>query len=94
MLNLVRPAFLLSLAITLFVGVNAAHAAPLTAGSDIHVSDGSGNTGGGEFSVVVIGDVATFISSASAHGYINFVKRLPCRCDFDVRSVRPDIKRR
>jgi hypothetical protein len=82
MLNLVRPAFLLSVAITLFAGVNAAHASPLVAGSDIHVSDGAGTTGGGEFLVAVIGDVETFISFCLQHTeYINFVN------DFNVDAI-------
>ncbi len=74
MFNLIRPTVLLFVTITLFVGVNAAHAAPLTVGSDIRVSDGSGTTGGGEFTVVVVGDIATFISFCLQHTeYLNFV---------------------
>ncbi len=82
MLNLIRAAFLLFVTMTVFVGVNAAHAAPLAAGSDIRVSDGSGTTGGGEFTITVIGDIATFISFCLQHTeYIDFAN------DFNVDAI-------
>ena len=84
MFNLIRPAFLLFVTITLFAGVNAAHAAPLAAGSDIRVSDGSGTTGGGEFNIVIVGDIATFISFCLQHTeYVNFVD------EFNVDAISP-----
>ena len=73
MSNLIRSAFLLFVTITLFAGVNVAHAAPLAAGSHIRVSDGSGTTGGGEFNIVVVDDIATFITFCLQHTeFINF----------------------
>ena len=73
MLNLIRPLFLLTATITLFVGIDAAHAAPLTAGSTIVVSKGPGTTGGGEFTIAVVDDATTFISFCLQHTeYLNF----------------------
>ena len=72
MLNSLRPAFVLSLAITLLAGAAIADAAPLTVGDDIHVLDGPGTTGGGEFTIVV--DATTnFVSFCLQRTeYINF----------------------
>ena len=83
MLNSLRRAFLLSLTITLFVGAAIADAAPLMVGDDIHVVDGPGTTGGGEFTIVV--DAATsFVSFCLQRTeYINFSNA------FNVDAISP-----
>ena len=73
MSNAIRPAVLLSLLITLFAGAPIADAAPLMVGDDIHVLDGPGTTGGGEFTIVV-DPTTSFVSFCLQRTeYINFV---------------------
>ena len=58
--------------ITLLAGAAIADATPLTAGDDIHVLDGPGNTGGGEFTIVV-DPTTSFVSFClQMTEYINF----------------------
>ena len=58
--------------ITLLAGAAIADATPLTAGDDIHVLDGPGNTGGGEFTIVV-DPTTSFVSFCLQRTeYINF----------------------
>ena len=72
MLNSLRPAFVLSLAITLLAGAAIADAAPLTVGDDIHVLDGPGTTGGGEFTIVVDATTSFVRFCLQRTEYINF----------------------
>jgi hypothetical protein len=72
MSNPIRPAVLLSLMITLLAGAAIADAAPLTAGDYIHVLDGPGNTGGGEFTIVVDPTTSFVTFCLQMTEYINF----------------------
>jgi hypothetical protein len=71
MSNSIRLAVLLSL-ITLLAGAAMADAAPLTAGNEIHVLDGPGNTGGGEFTIVVDSTTSFVSFCLQMTEYINF----------------------
>ena len=60
---------------------SSAGATPIVAGTDIHVFNGPGNTGGGEFTIVV-DDTTSFISFCLQQTeYINFVN------DFNVDAI-------
>jgi hypothetical protein len=72
MLNSLRPAFVLFLAITLLAGAAIADAAPLTVGDDIKVLDGPGTTGGGEFTIVVDATESFISFCLQRTEYINF----------------------
>lgn len=81
MLNPIRPVFLLTLTIALSAGAAAVGASPLTVGDDIHVLNGPGTTGGGEFTIVV-DDTTSFISFCLQQTeYINFTN------DFNVDGI-------
>src|SRR5687768_8101779 len=72
MSNSIRPAVLLSLMILVTAGAGSAHATPLMVGDDIHVLDGPGTTGGGEFTIVV-DPTTSFVSFClQMTEYINF----------------------
>jgi PEP-CTERM motif len=58
--------------ITLFAGAAIADAAPLTVGDDIHVLNGPGDTGGGEFTIVVDPTTSFVTFCLQMTEYINF----------------------
>lgn len=72
MLNSVRPAFLLALTITISAGAATADATPLAVGDDIHVLNGPGDTGGGEFTIVVDATTSFITFCLQRTEYINF----------------------
>ena len=58
--------------ITFFAGAAIADAAPLMVGDDIHVLNGPGNTGGGEFTIVVDATTSFVTFCLQRTEYINF----------------------
>ena len=73
MLNALRPLVLLFTVTLLSVAASPVYAIPVAVGDDIHVLNGPGTTGGGEFTIVV-DDTTSFISFCLQQTeYINFV---------------------
>ena len=71
--SVIRSFFLLCLSSFVFVGVSSVEAAPVAIGDDIHVLNGPGTTGGGEFTIVV-DESTSFVSFCLQQTqYINFV---------------------
>jgi hypothetical protein len=81
MTHALRLIFLLTLTITLFAGAAKADAAPLIAGDDITLKNGPGNTGGGEFTIL-LDDIELFVTFCLQRTqYIDFVN------EFNVDSI-------
>jgi hypothetical protein len=81
MSNIFRPAFFLSLSVMLSIGAATAAASPLAVGDYIKVQNGPGNTGGGEFTIVVDATTSFVSFCLQQTEYINFVN------DFKVDGI-------
>jgi len=81
MSNIFRSAFLLSLTVMPSVGAATAYAAPLSVGDYIKVQNGPGDTGGGEFTIVVDATTSFVSFCLQQTEYINFVN------DFKVDGI-------
>ena len=72
MINSLRPIFLLALTLTISAGAATADATPLVVGDDIHVLNGPGDTGGGEFTIVVDATTSFITFCLQRTEYIDF----------------------